>query len=410
MPNTYVKRPTTRGPEGVAQTIPGRGDLTLDVWGRQKSITDLSKFHGMFTFSIPIANWYESFNSIELTTFNNATSVNGKMRLESGGGVTNLQTFRYPRYEPNRGAIFSSSMFFPDKNAKGTRDFGTFTAESGVFFRLKDGTLYACRRTTVNSVTTTIEEEILYVHVDLEKGNVFDIQIQWRGVGNIYFYINDPDVGISCLVHIMRHINANTELSINNPALPIAFECSKGIDDVIMECGCVDDSSEGGEGSGGTYGSISTSTESGQVAISGFNQIIVAVRSLKTFKTLINTRDVQNLLITGYADQRSLLRVWITRDVTAISDGTQNWIPFREGNLEYIEHGESGTEPTLDTAKAELQFTTRINQDDSFTSTALFDKLTSLFLSPGDIVIFTMHRETGAAVNVGITYEFSEEI
>lgn len=410
MTESRVDREPTLGPYGDRQPILGRGDLTLDAWGRQKAITDLSKFHGMFTHSIPVANWYESFNGVELTAFSGATSVNSKMHLTSNGGTTNLQSFTSPRYEPNRGAIYSISAFFPNKDAIGTRDFGLFTAESGVFFRLRNGVLYACRRTTVDSVTTTYEEEIKDVLIDLEKGNVFDIQIQWRGVGDLFFYINSPLESLSTLVHVMHHINNYTELSINNPALPLAFECTKDVDDVVIECGCVDITSEGGSNEAGTYGSISTSTESGSTALSGFNEIVIAVRSLKEFNSLINTRCVKNLNVTGYADQRSLMRIWITRDTTAINDGTQLWVPYREGNLGYIEHGETGTEPTLDTAKAELQFTARIDQDQSFSSTAVFNGITSLCLTPGDILIFTIHRENGLAVNAGVTYEFAEAI
>lgn len=411
MTERRVSKEPTEGPYGDRQVILGLGDLTLDAWGRPKAITDFSKFHGMFTYSIPVANWFESFNGVELMAFSGATSVNSKMHLDSNGGKTNLQSFKYPRYEPNRGALYSISAFFPNKDADGTRDFGIFTTESGAFFRLKEGKLYACRRTTIDTITTTIEEEIKNVSVDLEKGNIYDIQMQWRGVGNIFFYINDPILSVNNLVHVMENINSSTELSINNPALPLAFECTKGIvDDVVIECGCVDITSEGGSAESGTYGALSTSTVSGSVAITGYNQIILAVRSLKEFNSLINTRDIQNLVITGYADQKSLLRVWTTRDATAITDGTQLWTPFREGNLEYIEHGETGTRPTLDIAKAELQFTARIAQDSSFISSALFEGLTDLFMHPGDILIFTMHRETGLAANVGVTYEFAEAI
>lgn len=410
MTENRIRKEPTIGPQGDAQTILGIGDLTLDAWGRSKAITDLSKFHGMFTHSIPISNWYESFNGVELATFDGATSVNSKMRLTSNGGTTKLQSFTHPRYEPNRGALYSISAFLPNKEAIGTRDFGIFTAESGAFFRLRDGKLYACRRTTVDAVTTTYEEEIENVLVDLEKGNIFDIQMQWRGVGNLFFYINDHLRSVNNLVHVMENVNKNTELSINNPSLPLAFECVKDVDDVVIECGCVDITSEGGTNESGTYGSISTTTKSGSVKISGYNQLIVAVRSLKEFNSLINTRGIKNLTFTGYADQRSLMRIWTTRDVTAISDGTQLWTPFREGNLEYIEHGEAGTEPTIDIAKAELQFTARIDQDQSFSSSAVFNDITELLLTPGDIIIFTMHRENGLAVNAGVTYEFAEAI
>lgn len=409
---TGVNRPpTTYGPLGNVQPILGRGDLTLDAWGRQKVVNDESLFHGMFTYSIPPTRWFESVNGVEQTSFSAATSVNSKLNLTSSSNTVNLQSFRYPRYQPNRGILYSNSVFLPNPMADGVRDFGIFTAENGVFFRLKSDGLYACRRFTVDSLTTTLEFKIEDTFgLDFSKGNIFDIQMQWRGVGNVYFFGGDADEQVSKMLYCMKLLNTNDELSIQNPALPIAFECISGADDVTIQCGCVDLSTEGGSRTNRTYGSLTTSTESGQVQVNDFNQPVLAVRSNKVLGGKINTRDIQNLSVAGYADQRCVLRVWVTRDFTAITPGTEVWTPFRDGALEYIERTNLGTDPTFDTAKATIQFGGRINLDETFVSSAVFDDNTELFLTPGDMLIFTIHRENGNNANVGVTYEFAEEI
>ena len=55
-----------------------------------------------------------------------------------------------------------------------------------MFFELDNGTLYGVVRTTIDSVTTDdrhlIRTNISGNEFDLSKGNVFDIQWQWRGV------------------------------------------------------------------------------------------------------------------------------------------------------------------------------------------------------------------------------------
>ena len=65
---------------------------------------------------------------------------------------------------------------------------------------------------------------------------------------------------------------------------------------------------------------------------------------------------------------------------------------------------------TFNTSKAELVFTCRVNLDDTYATSALFEGRTEVWQTPGDMFVFTMHRETGAGMNAGVTYEFAEEI
>lgn len=380
-----------------------------DAWFRNKVVNDVSLFHGMFTYSIPEDTWYEMIDDVEQTSFVSATSVDGKLVLASGAlnVKRQLRSFRNPRYEPNRGYIYSSSMFIPGLSNNGERSFGAFTSESGVMFRVRSGTLYAVRRTTIGGTTTDTETEIIVpASVDLEKGNVFDIQFQWRGVGSYFFYINLK------LVAVLDLLGTLDELSLFNPALPVAYEAINQGDAVSLVGGCVDISAEGGKENGKTYGSVGTSTQSGSIAISGFNQPVLVVRNKKLFGTLLNTRDVTALLATAYGDQRCVFRVWATRDETAITLNDQSWQDFRDGHIDYIEYDNPNvaTPITFDTTKASLIFGSRVNQDQSYSTSALFEGRTEITQTPGDIFIFTMHRETGGSTNVGCNYEFAEAV
>ena len=384
-------------------------DTGRDAWGRPKVIIDNSIFHGMFTFNVPVTTWEESINGSIQSTFTNATSVNGKLRLVAGAtpaDVTRLRTFRNPRYEPNRGHLYSTSMFLPSPTADGKRRFGYFTAESGAFFELDSVGLYAVIRTTISAITSEDRYLIDTTGIDLSKGQLYDIQMQWRGVGNYKFFI-----GLN-LVKEVLYAGTRDELTMFNPANPLAFECQNVTANVELFCGCVDVTSEGGEKNGNTYGSVGVSTESGSVAITGFNQPVIAIRSKILFGTLINTRDTIALLATAYADQKSVFRIWATRDFTAITDNDQPWVDYGDGALEYVEYDNPNvaTPITFDTAKAQLIFTTRVDIDTAYTTGALFEGRTDIILYTGDMFIFTMHRETGAAENAGVTFEFAEEI
>ena len=389
--------------------------LATDAWNRNKVYADKSAFHGMYTFNIPSSKWKESINTVEQSSFAGATSLDGKLHLTSNSVLDDkvkLDSFRNPRYEPNRGFLYSSSIFLPSPTALGERNFGVFTEDSGVFFRVKSDGLYAVRRTTTSGTPSEVEELIdVPENIDLSKGNTYDIQFQWRGVGNYYFFINQ------ILVHEMELLGKLTDLSISNPAAPIAFECiNKGVD-VVLECGCVDISIEGGEVDGKTYGSVSINNTTGSLGITGLNIPIIALRSVSTIGGLINTRDTRFLKTTGYADQRCVFRLWKTRDQTAITLNSQVWDDFGDGHLERIIYDLNldgtalvGTAMTFDTSKAELVEGARIDQDQTSTLTSLFEGATELYITPGDIFVVTLHRETGLAVNVGASCEFAEAI
>ena len=196
-----------------------------------------------------------------------------------------------------------------------------------------------------------------------------------------------------------------------NPAFPVAWNSENLGDNDPMNFGCVDVTSEGGKDNGKTYGSVGIDNQSGQVAITGFNQPVIAIRSKLTVNGLINTRDTLALLLSSYADQRAFIRVWATRDFTAITDNSDTWGDFGDGHLEHIEANNGGaTNMTFDTTGLTPIFGCRVGQDITYSTSALFEGRTEIYLTPGDMFIFTMHRETGTAANVGATFEFAEQI
>ena len=383
-------------------------DLGLDAWGRPKTITDKSLFSGLFTNNVSIKMWKEIFNGVE-RPITNATSVNGKLHLLAGANlndVTVLDSYRNLRYQANRGHLYSTACYIINPTGAMIRDFGTFTEESGTFFRIKDDGVYAVVATTIDTVYSEREEKIDIGILDISKGHTYDIQFEWRGVGDYFFFIDLQ------LVHTMNFLGTGTELSMFNPSNPVAFRSTNLGDNDAMEFGCVDITSEGGTDPKGEYGSVSMDNEAGQIAIVGFNQPVMAVRSKKIVGGQRNTRDTLALLVSNYADNKCLMRVWATRDFTAITEGTQVWEDFGDGHLEYlVVDPDAVTKATFDVTKAHpAVFGARVGQDTTYASSALFEDRTDVYQTPGDMFIFTQHRENGTGAVVGCTYEFAEEI
>ena len=237
---------------GTDAATAGFGGLTVDAWGHPVGVQLQSVFHGMWTFDIPQSMWIveEDGSEVVPASVTAVTSIGGAANLDTTGFTScEMRSKRHPRYQPNRGHRYSTALWCPDSTNDGVREWGLFTADNGVFFRLKaDGKLYA----VVKSGGVEDENEIDTSSIsgfDVEKGNVYDIQFQWRGVGNYKFFINLE------LVYTYNYLGTRTSLTMENPALPASYKCTNTTADVVMNIGCVDVTSEGGEPAREQYGS-----------------------------------------------------------------------------------------------------------------------------------------------------------
>lgn len=310
----------------------GAGDLTVDAWGLPKVSFPQSLFHGMWTFDIPASMWFMYENGTQVYSSTDIVSTGGVAELTTTATNTALllESRECPRYQPNRGHLFSMAGWFPSSTADGVRDFGLFTTENGVFFRLKsDGKLYAVLRRGSSEV---LEEEIDtsgLTGFDVEKSNIYDIQFQWRSAGNYKFFIGNPATGVQQLVHTFDLLGTLTSASIENPALPIAFKATRTTENVSMFIGCADITSEAGLlDNTEQY----TSAYAEGVSISSDDPVIV-VKSPLQIASETNTRTLTLARITVSCDKKASFKVWVTRDASAITGATFAAV----GNGSYVE-------------------------------------------------------------------------
>jgi len=316
----------------------GAGDLTLDAWGAQKVVQDRSIFHGMFTFDVPPSMWLVEEDGVEIpvTTSTRAVSVSGMLQISSGATATNtchLESRRHPRYQPDRGLKWAASAGFKDASLDGVLKAGLIVdSENGVYFKTKgDGKLYAC---VMNDGVETHEEEIVFLFdIDITKGNIYDIQMQWRGVGNMKFYAGNPSTGLLSLVHTITFLNTlDEELSIRNPAMSLGFHAENVSQEVGMWCGCVDVTSEGGDVDREQYGEYSEDNTVSAGTTTAIGSIVLAIRNPTTAPNgKINTRDLRLARITITASKKATYKVYQTRDTSAIT--ATSWDTFKTGSF-----------------------------------------------------------------------------
>ena len=295
------------------QTL-GSGDLTEDAWGIQKMSLPYSLFHGMWTFDIPASLFFMYENGTQVYTSTNIVSTGGAAVLTTSAAKSALilEGREAPRYQPNRGHLFSTALWCPSKTNDGVRDWGVSTLENGVYFRLKaNGLLYAVRKSGGSETLEQLIDTSGVAGFDVEKGNVYDIQYQWRGVGNYKFFIN--------LVHVatFSSLGTLTALSMQNPALPVHFKCTRTTADVSMSIGCCDIASENG-----TDNQIQPRVAYANISRNGTDVPVVSIYNPLQIGAVTNTRTIYLTKVSVSSDKKAIFKIWKHRDPSLLTGET----------------------------------------------------------------------------------------
>jgi len=385
----------------IGNTALGYGDITADAWGIQKVSLARSVFHGMWTFDIPANMWFMYENGAQVYTSTNIASVNGAGTLTTSETKTALilESREAPRYQPNRGHLFSTALWCPSKLNNGVREWGLKTAENGVYFRLKsNGLLYAVRRSGNTEKAEQLIDTSNVENFNVEKGNVYDIQYQWRGVGNYKFFIN------LVLVHEFNNLGTLTELSMENPALPVYYAAQRITQDVSMSVGCADICSENGATEVEQYGSVYAEAVNATT-----NTPVICIKNPLLINGKTNTRTVTLARITVNGSKKATFKAWITRDPTAITGAT--FVSRGGGSITETDSPDivTGAVRATSVAIEKMKLVTTINVE--ATSSRSVDNpyqgRIEFSLVRGDYLVITA---TGATVLCDVVVEFGEQI
>jgi len=313
-----VQQPVSIDDNGGSVTVDGilgEGGLIVDAWGSQKVSLPHSLFHGLWTFDIPASMWFMYENGAQVYTSTDITSTNAHAKLLTTASNTELilESRECPRYQPNRGHLFSTALWCPNKTNDGIRNWGMSTDENGVIFRLKsDVLLYAVMDSGGSQVRAEVINTSGVPGFDVEKGNVYDIQYQWRGIGNYKFFINLVHV------HTFSLLGTLTELSMENPALPIRYHVERTTEDVEINIGCADVTSENGSIDKEQYGSAYAEN----VTVNGTDAPVIVMRQPLLIGANTNTRTMTLARISFTCSKKATFKVWMTRDATDIAGAT----------------------------------------------------------------------------------------
>lgn len=220
--------------------------------GEMVTLTPNSRLRGIFTFGVPEQSWNTTLSASGDGT---ASSVDGALTITGGtvdGGITRFESLDHPRYEPDRAfgwATASSGI----SATTGKVRIGCFTTWEGFFIEAdtSTGVVTAYTRRTTGVVAPTPEDHTSGLGSatttdtlagtltipdgsDITKATLFDMWVQWRGVGEQLCLIDLQEAMIT------SRLGTASSLWSGNPAIPFAIEVERVSDAISVEFGCVD--------------------------------------------------------------------------------------------------------------------------------------------------------------------------
>jgi len=390
-------------------------DLLLDAWGRQKVIHDYSMFSGLFTYDVPFKVWKQmdydgSTNYIEQTSITAGISNQGALEFRAGlNGNKQLRSHEHFRYQSNRGHLYSTSIFLPNPNANLIRRFGLILPCNGVFIELDgsgtDFKLYFVIRNHFIETRYEFTDNMPFGY-DLSKGNLFDIQFQWRGVGGYKVYFQQK------LVFNTNDLGKRDKLSVENPSLPAGFEIIS-VDDEPIICGCVDITSEGGTSLNTKYQSFNTGTT--LIKVNSEESALLAIRM--PYKMNYNgdevcySRDAILEQITGFTKDESFTSLYIGRGVNLPNLKGLTWGTHTETLVESLVGGEnSDLDDAFKLDQSNMTLVKAVRQERDFSNILLriSDNLSRIVITADTYLVVAIKPD--ASNKSGCDIELSEQI
>lgn len=148
----------------------------------------------------------------------------------SASSSGSFQSLTSLHYKPGQGALVIFTAVFNSGLANSKQYVGAGNTLNGFFFGWNGSTFGILFRN--NSVDTWIYQVSWNqdpfngtgtsgVTLDPTKGNVYKIQYQWLGFGNVNFFIENASTGQFTLVHQIQYCNLYVNTSLSNPNLPL---------------------------------------------------------------------------------------------------------------------------------------------------------------------------------------------
>ncbi len=263
---------------------------------------------GNFSYSIHA----DLFKTV-LVASGTVSQSNGQAVISSGAAINSsaqIASRKVIHYKSGQGIICRFTAIFSTGVTGNTQLIGPFDSDNGFGFGINGAnfsifsrdagsdTFVAQSNWNLDTVDGTGESGF---NIDITKGNVYSIEFQWLGYGQILYRIENPETGLFIPVHAIKYANTATTPSIRNPSVGFCVESKNTTNDTDI---IINTSSYGAfiQGkrilSGLTFGTSNSVTG----ISSGVETVLFTLRSLDTFNSITNRVPVNMVLFSVAQD------------------------------------------------------------------------------------------------------------
>lgn len=408
----------------MLRVMPGDA-YARDAYHRPKVVEDYAIFNGEATLRVPKRVWEQQdfdLNNVPPTIVHkdidgtNVLSENHMLTVKSGT-VANMghavKTKEFFRIQANRGALYSWSAEYPSPNTAGVRAIGPSTGENGIsFFMVGTGTswtMYYLRQVS-NAIVKQVDlAPYLPDDFDPTYGHLYDLRIQWRGVGNVEVFVD------GVLIYTEEILGTLVGLNITDNAMPfvVASSCAQAGVEVVARLGCSNISSEGGMVESTLFGSITTGG-----LLSGIPSEGAAVLALRVPRTITynataisNTRGAYATKIVSWVRSEALTEAWYGRDYNIPNLEALTWTAVPDSNLQYLVGGAGSALNTAFTAdKAAMsKLVAEFSEQDTKNEITNPDPNNKFEVAPGDVIVIFIDPINNN-IEAHATFYYSEQL
>lgn len=268
----------------------------VDAFGRLRTVSPYAIYEGKVVYGDQPYIYENQTDGVHgSVTFNVNNSCMTLASSTNAAGLAVRQTRQYFQYVPGKSQLIFVSFCFGAPQANNVKRVGYFDANNGFFFEQSGTTLRMVKRTSVgDGVPDDIQVNQTSWNIDPMNGlgpsgitldptkvQILVIDFQWLGVGRVRLGF-DID-GKIYYVHQFLHANNQTTVYINQPNLPVRWEC-RNTDTVAVattvDAICFSVNAEGHEGDSGQ----AWSHESGAVTAGTGGTTVLNVRLKNTYR------------------------------------------------------------------------------------------------------------------------------
>jgi len=302
----------------------------------------------------------------------------------------------YGLYQNNSTVVINSKAVGPET---GEFSFTTTGAAVGTFASITGGqavvdTWYTQSAWNGHALNNTRQEDPFVL--DPQKGNVYQIKMQYLGYGAINFEIEDPSSGQMITVHRLKYSNANTGPSVEMPIFKLGWFAFNAGDTTDKNCygASAAGITEGimhqmrnPEGKSATRTSIGTDFTN-----------VLSIRNRSEFQGVINLQEMLPYIVTGAVDGTKPAEIAVY--LNPVIGGETDW-QYVDQTHSTVEFSTAGDTVTSGTLTQELTAAGIAKAGDIFLNLKDYD----VHMQRGDVLTVAVKATSGTTdATVGVTW------